>query len=97
MRDIVQVLREAGYDRGYKLPRLNLAFALGDAAVKLLSYTQSVGIGSYMRTHIGKVMRYDNMKIRRDLGLTFRPARASVLDTVADLVRWGHLARPAVR
>ena len=95
MREVVELLRQTGYDRGYKLPRLDLACAVGDFAIRILSYTQPTGLGSYMRTHIGKVMRYDNSKIRRDLGLRFRPARDSVLETVADLVRWGHVPAPA--
>jgi dihydroflavonol-4-reductase len=93
MREVVELLQEAGYRDGYKLPRLDLACSIGDFAVKLLSYTQPAGTGSYMRTHLGKVMRYDNAKIRRDLGLHFRPARESVVAAVEDLVRWGHLAK----
>ena len=37
-------------------------------------------------------LRYDNAKIRRELGVQFRPARQSVVAAVEDLVRWGHLA-----
>lgn len=97
MKEVVALLQEAGYRDGYKLPRLDLACAIGDFAVKLLSYTQPTGTGSYMRTHLGKVMHYDNSKIRRDLGVRFRPARESVVATVNDLVRWGHLPNPSRR
>jgi dihydroflavonol-4-reductase len=38
-------------------------------------------------------MRYDNAKIRRELGVQFRSARESVVAAVEDLVRWGHLAK----
>jgi dihydroflavonol-4-reductase len=93
MRDVVELLQEAGHRDGYKLPRLDLACLIGDFAVKLLSYTQPAGTGSYMRTHLGKVMRYDNAKIRRELSVRFRPARESVVAAVEDLVRWGHLAK----
>ena len=94
MQQIVAILREAGYDKGYKLPRLDLTSRFGDVLGRLLSYTQKAGTGSYLRTHLGKVMRYDTSKVRRDLGLTFRPARDSVLATVESLVQWGHL-KPA--
>jgi dihydroflavonol-4-reductase len=91
MRQILAILREAGYDRGYKLPKLDLTSGWGTMLGRLLSYTQPAGTGSYLRTHLGKVMRYDTSKVRRELGLTFRPARDSVLDTVRSLVQWGHL------
>jgi dihydroflavonol-4-reductase len=93
MGEVVELLQEAGYRDDYTLPRLDLACAVGDVAVKLLSYTQPAGTGSYMRTHLGKVMGYDNSKIRRELGLQFRPARESVLAAVEDLIRWGHLTK----
>jgi len=89
MREVVGVLREAGV-RG-KLPSLPMDGAAGTAFVKLLSYFQPAGVGSYLRSHLGRVPSYDNGKIRRELGLAFRPSRTSIQDTVADLRRWGHL------
>ncbi|MEO8074856.1 MAG: NAD-dependent epimerase/dehydratase family protein [Acidobacteriota bacterium] len=94
MKEVIAILRDAGYGAGSKLPRLPLTSPIGDLAIKLLSYTQPRGSGSYLRTHVGKVMRYDNGKIRRDLGVHFRPARESLLAAVADLVRWGHVKPP---
>jgi dihydroflavonol-4-reductase len=43
---------------------------------------------------VGRVPRYDTSKIIRELGMTFRPARDTVLDAASDLARWGHLAAP---
>jgi len=94
MAEIIALLRDAGYETGYKLPRLDLTSTLGNMAVKALSYTQAPGTGSYLRTHLGKVMRYDTSKIQRDLGITFRPAADCVLSTAEDLGRWGHLPKP---
>ncbi len=91
MRDVVALLEEAGYGRRYRLPRRDLTGPIGSFVVKLLSYTRPKGTGSYIRTHVGRTMRYDNSKIRHDLGVNFRPARESVIATVEDLVRWGHL------
>jgi dihydroflavonol-4-reductase len=92
MGDVVVLLDRAGYGDRYTLPRRNLAGPIGTAVVKLLSYTRPRGTGSYLRTHLGKTMRYDNRKIRNELGVEFRPARESVIAAVEDLVRWGHLA-----
>jgi len=90
MRALVELLARSGYEKGFKLPKLGMDCAIGDFAVKLSSYTQPKGIGSYLRTHVGRVPRYDTTKIRSELGVTFRPAEQSILDTMKDLERWGH-------
>ena len=89
MRETVAALRES--IPAAKLPRLPLDNFAGTALLRLASYMQSAGVGSYLRSHIGRKPRYDNSKIRRELGLTFRPARAAIADTAADLVKWGHI------
>jgi dihydroflavonol-4-reductase len=91
MGEIVALLKESGYGTAFKLPRLNLASPFGNFVVRLLSYTRPRGTGSYLRTHVGKVMMYDNSRIRRDLGVEFRNVRETILTTVEDLVRWGHV------
>ena len=93
MRDVVALLGEKGWGEGRKLPKLGFDCAVGDFTVRLSSYLQPKGVGSYLRTHVGRVPRYDTSKIQKELGLSFRPVRASILDTVADLDRWGHLPR----
>jgi len=93
MRELVARLRALGY-RG-KLPRIGLDHAVGDVVVRGLSYLQPRGIGSYLRTHIGRTPRFDNGKIQRELGLTFRPVETTLADTMADLARWGHLPAAA--
>lgn len=94
MREVVELLARSGYDK-HKLPRRGLDGAFGDFAVRLGSFFQPKGVGQYLRTHIGRVPRFDNGKIRRDLDLEFRPVDQSILETVADLVRWGHVPAPA--
>jgi len=90
MRPLVELLESSGWGRGNKLPKLGMDCAVGDFAVKVSSYLQPKGVGSYLRTHVGRVPRYDTAKIRRELGVDFRPVAESVLDTMADLASWGH-------
>ena len=96
MRELTELLRANGYGEGYKLPKIGLDCATGDFIVKLSSYMQPKGVGDYLRSHVGRVPNYDNGKIQRDLGLRFRDAKTSVLESVADLIRWGHV-KPAAR
>jgi dihydroflavonol-4-reductase len=90
MRGVVSLLRENGY-AGYKLPKRPLDSSGGNLMVRLLSFTQPAGVGSYLRSHVGRVPNYDTTKIRTELGMTFRPVEQSVLETMTDLARWGHL------
>lgn len=94
MRRVVEWLRDAGYGRGARLPSRGLDNAFGNLLVRLDSYRRPKGAGSYLRTHVGRTPRYDTSKIVQELGVTFRPARETVLDAMADLVRWGHLPTP---
>lgn len=90
MREVVALLRQAGHGEG-RLPTVPLDNRVGNAVVWMASFLQPAGNGSYLRTHLGRVPRYDNGRIQRELGVAFRPARESILDTVEDLERWGHL------
>jgi dihydroflavonol-4-reductase len=89
MREAVAALRAAV--PAAKLPKLPLDNALGSLVTKLASYSQPQAVGSYLRSHVGRKLRYDNGKIRRELGLTFRPAKTAIAEAVADLVKWGHI------
>ena len=93
MRRVVELLSANGWAKGHKLPKLGMDCTVGDYAVKLSSYLQPKGIGSYLRTHVGRVPRYDNSKARRELGISFRPAERSILDTLEDLAEKKHLTR----
>ena len=92
MAEVVQILREAGYADGYKLPSLDLSGGLGSFVVRLFSHTQPSGVGSYLRTHLGKDMLWSNDKARDQLGVAFRPGKESILAAVEDMVKQGHLA-----
>jgi dihydroflavonol-4-reductase len=89
MREVVEILQAAGYGH-YKLPKIGLDCAAGDFVVTLSSYFQPKGVGSYLRTHIGRTPNFDNSKIQRELGLRFRPVKDSIHDSITDLLKWGH-------
>ncbi|KIT18096.1 SDR family oxidoreductase [Jannaschia aquimarina] len=93
MAEVVALMRAEGYSHA-KLPRLSLANSIGSAVMKLASYTQPKGVGSYLRTHLGRHPRFDNTRARDVLGIDFRPPTESVRDTLADLTRWGHVPQP---
>ena len=93
MRTIVGWLRDAGYGERTRLPSRSMDNAVGNLLVKLNSLAQPAGVGSYLRTHIGRVPRFDASKARRELGMTFRPSFETVIDTARDLERHGHITR----
>ena len=95
MRTLVGWLREAGFGEGTRLPSRAMDNAAGNLLVRLNSYVQPAGVGSYLRTHIGRTPLYDTSKARLGLGLTMRPTRDTVLDTARDLERHGHIVRRA--
>lgn len=91
MREVVALLDANGWGEGAKLPKLGLDCGIGDFTVKLSSYLQPKGVGTYLRTHVGRVPRFDHSKIERDLGLSFRPIDRTILDTMSDLRAWKHV------
>jgi dihydroflavonol-4-reductase len=90
MHQITDIMKSVGV-RG-KLPSFDMSGRLGTATMKLLSHFQPIGIGSYLRTHLGSVPHFDNSKIRRDLGIEFRDVEETIYDTVHDLIKWAHLS-----
>ena len=90
MTELVNFLRESGYQK-YRLPKINMASPFGTKVMKVLSYTQPKGVGTYMRTNMGRNMQYDNTKIINDLAMEFIPAKTSILDAVEDMLKWKHL------
>jgi len=95
MRSVVELLQKNGWAAGNKMPKLGMDCAVGDFTVRLSSYLQPQGVGTYLRTHIGRTPRYDTTKIRSELGVSFRPVETSILDTLEDLARAGHVTKQA--
>ncbi len=92
MRQVAALLRAKGFG-GHKLPKFPLDSAVGNWIVRLGAGFQPKGVASYVRTHVGRTPVFDNSKIRRELGLAFRPVEESILDAVADLQKWDHVRR----
>ena len=90
MRDVVELLKAEGYGN-YRLPTVGLDNPAGDVLARLGSYSRPRGIGSYLRTHVGRTPRFDNSKIIEELDIDFRPLKKTLRDTVVDLVHWGHV------
>lgn len=93
MRQVVEQLRALGYADGFALPTMGMDSAFGDVLMKAASYLQPAGIGTYLRSHVGRVARFSHAKIERELGLQFRTFGESLKETLADLEKWGHLKR----
>ncbi len=96
MRELVELLSLSGYEN-YPLPKRDLTGGIGTALMKALSWTLPRDTGTYIRTHIGRSIRYGCGKIKQDLGISFRPVRESLLEAVEDMVSKGHLAAPKKR
>ena len=91
LSEVVSILREAGYSN-YKLPKLKMTGTLGNALAKILVSTRPKGIRTFVRTHVGRSVHYDNTKIREELGMTFRPVKESIREAAEDLLRWKHVS-----
>jgi dihydroflavonol-4-reductase len=93
MEQVVELLRVNGYEEA-NLPGFDMSGKLGTLAVKIMAAFEDPGTRSYLRTNLGKTPRFDNTKIKQELGLEFRDVEETILETVADLKRWGHVADP---
>jgi dihydroflavonol-4-reductase len=93
MRQVIELLEANGWGDRYKLPSIGLDNAVGNALTRLAARFQAPGTRDYMKNHLGGEMRFDNAKARRELGLDFRDVDQTILDTMEDLERWGHLGK----
>jgi dihydroflavonol-4-reductase len=91
MSEVVSILREAGYSN-YKLPKMRMTGKVGNALVKILVSTRPKGVRTFVRTHVGRSVQYNNTKIREELGMTFHPVKESIREAVEDLLRWKHVS-----
>lgn len=89
-RRLVDWIRGANLGLG-KPPRMGLDNPLGRFITRSAARFQTPGSRDYLLTHLGRHPRVNTEKIRTELGMTFRPAGETLIDTFADLHRWGHL------
>jgi dihydroflavonol-4-reductase len=89
--EMVALLRDAGHAPARRLARRDLSGPIGTVLARLLILTRSKVTRSYLRTHLARPLRIDASRAWHELGIAFRPWQETVLDTVADLQRWGHL------
>ena len=75
----------------FRLPKLAADGWLGTRVMKLLAFTQQPGARDYLRTHLGRMITFDNSKIRRELGVEFRPAVETIRDTINDMIGSGKI------
>lgn len=89
-RRLVDWIRGANLGLG-KPPRMGLDNPLGRFITRSAARFQTPGSRDYLLTHLGRHPRVNTEKIRTELGIAFRPAGETLIDTFADLQRWGHL------
>ncbi len=93
MRQVVDLLRENGWDDRYRLPSLPLDGPLASSVIRFVAGFVGGGTGTYLHNHVGGRMRFDNTKSISELGLDYRDVDQTVLDAMEDLDLWGHLGR----
>jgi dihydroflavonol-4-reductase len=93
MREVVELLRNSGFGNS-KLPKMGMDSPFGEKIAMLAAAFQPKGIKSYLRTHIGRVPRFDHAKIVNDLGLEFRSVDESIVEACHDLAKWEHVKSP---
>ena len=91
MRSVVSALKELGYGSRYKMPGLDMSGPIGTFIAKLAARRKAPGTRAYLETHLGKTLRFDNRRIRSELGIAFRPVRETLVDAVIDLEHWKHI------
>ncbi len=93
MRQVVDLLRSHGWGERYPLPSIGLDGRIGLLTSKLVAALQPSGTRDYLMNHLGGRLRFDNSKVRSELGLEFRDVDRTILEAMDDLERWGHLGK----
>lgn len=90
LHELVALLRES-ISGPHKLPGIDLSGPFGTALMRVAALFQPAGTRSFLRTHLGRRLDFDNRRIREQLGLEFRPVRETIIETVQDLAHHGHI------
>jgi len=89
MRETVDILKRQFPQ--YKYPAMSLDNAAGDVLAKAISFFQPGQMGQTLRYNVGRELKFDNSKIRRDLGMEFTNIETTLRDTVLDMIHWGEI------
>lgn len=92
-RRYVEIMREEGLDKKYKLPKLGLDNKVGNVLVRGLMLTQSPGVRGFINSNLGAQHKVSTAKVEDELGMTWIDPDVSIRDTVRDLDEWGHLGK----
>jgi len=93
MRELIQMIRQNVPDPTYsgKLPTTHADCSGGDALLKLFANFQESGVRDYLQKTVGKNLQWDAAKIKRELGMKFRPMEETVKDTLNFLIATGQV------
>lgn len=93
MKGIVEVLQSAGCtrDKGYKLPTIDATGPIGGTLMQGLVRLIPGDTGTMLRGLLGNPAVYDNTPSVKELGVTYRDWRETVVDTVRAQAALGNL------
>jgi dihydroflavonol-4-reductase len=80
-----------------KVPRSYMRGHVGDMLIYLDSLRRKIGLGTYIRSNIGKICFVDNSKIVSELKMTFSPMQQTIIDTVQNLIDWKLVSAPFIQ
>eukprot|EP00127_Corallochytrium_limacisporum_P005835 Clim_evm16s212 gene=Clim_evmTU16s212 len=92
MRHMIEIIREKYPFK--KLPTISLENTVGDWIAWAGSFGQPKQVGLFVRLNIGKELAVSQAKAEKEFDITFHDIKDSLIDTYADLIKWGHLRDP---
>lgn len=92
VRDVVEIAKVNGFDP----PQRDLSGPVMTSVIRMMSYLMNGQQGDMIRLIVGNKFQLSNTKIKADLEMSFRPVEETVTDTLATLVKWGHV-NPATK
>jgi len=90
MKDFCEKITRNHSNDSKKVPTSNLDCGIGNTLMKGAALFQPHGVSDYLQTNIGKVLTFDNSKIKKDLGMQFTQLDVTLADTIQSLKDRGH-------
>lgn len=88
-REMIDVMAKDFPD--LRRPRISADGPMGTRIAKMMSVFQPAGVRGYLLTNLGRETTLDNSKIRKELGVEFRPLGETLRDTFNDLIESGKI------